>query len=403
MSKKVEKYKKPNLFVYGIFKFVSKIISKLTFRLKITRNELKGVKGGYVVIANHESSIDFINACVAIKRRAHFVVSNSFFQTLPIKGLLESCRVINKNQFQTDFSDMKKMKSVLDHNMPLVIYPAGMMSENGITTPIPSATGKVLKWFAKDVYVAYTKGSYLTNPKWSKRMRKGRITLDVYKLFSVDDLKNSSETELQKKIENALYYDAYQNQKEDLVKYSHGDDVEGLENVLYQCPHCLKEYSIEVKNKNILKCSHCGYEVKANNYGLLEPSSSDKKIIFDTPSAWATMIEKNVEKNINDDFKLQGNTEIQLIDEKKHKFVKAGQGSIILNKNEFVLEGNVNGEQINKKFPVKNFPIVPFKPGKCFELQEGKKIYRLVLENGRETMKWINSLKILHRLKQVDK
>ena len=403
MSKKVDKYKKPNIFVYGLFRLLSKIISKFMFRLKIIRNEVKGVKGSYVIIANHESSIDFINTCVAIKKRAHFVVSNSFFQTLPIKGLLESCQVINKNQFQTDFSDMRKMKSVLDHNMPLVLYPAGMMSENGITTPIPEATGKVLKWFGKDVYVAFTKGSYLTNPKWSKRMRKGRITLDVYKLFSEEDLKNLNETELQDKVENALYYDAYKNQKEDLVKYSHGDDVEGLENVLYQCPHCLKEYTIEVHNKNTLKCSSCGYEAKANMYGLLEPVSSDKKVVFDTPSDWATMIEKNIEKNVDDNFMLQSNAEIQLVDQKKHKFVHAGNGSVVLNKNEFILDGNVNGEQINKKFPVKNFPIVPFKPGKCFELQENKKIYRLVLENGKETMKWINSLKILHRLKQMEK
>ena len=138
-------------------------------------------------------------------------------------------------------------------------------------------------------------------------------------------------------------------------------------------------------------------------YGLLEPVSSDGKVIFDTPSDWATMIEKNIEKNVDDNFMLQSNAEIQLVDQKKHKFVHAGNGSVVLNKNEFILDGNVNGEQINKKFPVKNFPIVPFKPGKCFELQENKKIYRLVLENGKETMKWINSLKILHRLKQAEK
>ena len=65
---------------------------------------------------------------------------------------------------------------------------------------------------------------------------------------------------------------------------------------------------------------------------------------------------------------LHSNAEIQLVDQKKHKFVHAGNGSVVLNKNEFILDGNVNGEQINKKFPVKHFPIVPFKSGKCFEL-----------------------------------
>ena len=69
------------------------------------KNELKGVKGPYVVIANHESAIDFINAAAAIDRRAHFVISNSFYNTMPIKGLIKMAGVIPKQQFQTSFTN----------------------------------------------------------------------------------------------------------------------------------------------------------------------------------------------------------------------------------------------------------------------------------------------------------
>ena len=54
-----------------------------------------------------------------------------------------------------------------------------MMSEDGASTPIPLATGKSLKWLGQDVYVAYVEGSYLTNPKWGRKWRKGQINIDI--------------------------------------------------------------------------------------------------------------------------------------------------------------------------------------------------------------------------------
>ena len=80
---KKNEYKKPNWFIYFLYRMASKFLAKFIFNTKIVRNELKGVKGPYVVIANHESAIDFINACAAINRRAHFVISNSFYNTMP--------------------------------------------------------------------------------------------------------------------------------------------------------------------------------------------------------------------------------------------------------------------------------------------------------------------------------
>ena len=94
-------YKKPNFFIYGIFYFVSKIISKTKFNLQIKRNEIKNKKGPYVIIANHESQIDFINLAASTSKRLTFVISNSFYNSLKVNPFLKACRVIPKQQFQT--------------------------------------------------------------------------------------------------------------------------------------------------------------------------------------------------------------------------------------------------------------------------------------------------------------
>ena len=143
MKKRV---KRPNIFVYSLFFLICKVLATFKFKLKVIRNELKKKKGPCVIIANHEASIDFINLTAAVKRRINYVISNSFYQTLGIKSLLNACGVIPKQQFQTAITDLKKMKEVVQNNGTLTIYPAGLMTENGVSTIIPGSSGKLLKF-----------------------------------------------------------------------------------------------------------------------------------------------------------------------------------------------------------------------------------------------------------------
>ena len=113
MKKTQNKYKKPNPFIYFIYHILCKIIAKFAFNTKVLRNEVKGVKGFYVILANHESKIDFINLAIASKRRMHLVISNSFYQTMSIKPLMDMIQVIPKQQFQTTPANIKKMKRAM--------------------------------------------------------------------------------------------------------------------------------------------------------------------------------------------------------------------------------------------------------------------------------------------------
>ena len=72
------------------------------------------------------------------------------------------------------------MKAVVEEKGILVIYPAGLMCEDGLSTPIPNATFRFLQWMHADVYMAKTYGTYFCTPKWSKKRRRGRTYLDVY-------------------------------------------------------------------------------------------------------------------------------------------------------------------------------------------------------------------------------
>ena len=323
---KKKNYKKPNTIIYSFGRLCAKIYTKFVLNLKVEKNETKNAKGAYVLLANHEASIDFMSLLATLKGKVIYVVSNAYYQTNPIKWLLDACKIIPKQQFYTSVANMKRMKAAIDHNLPLAFYPAGLMTGNGISTPIPDATGKSLKWFGCDVYAAVTKGSYLSKPKWSKIGRKGKVTLNIIKLFSAEEVKSLDETVLLNRVKEVLDYDSYENQKKALIPFKNGNNIEGLENVLYKCPKCGKEFCMESTQFDTLTCRHCKNQVKANKYGLLE-KVNPTDVIFDSPSDWSRYIINDL-KNSESNITLESPCKVQMINYEKRKFEFVGHGLV---------------------------------------------------------------------------
>lgn len=393
------RYTKPNLFIYRLAQVISWFVATFIFRRKILRNEIKGKQGAYVVIANHQAAYDFVNLIGLTHRPMTFVISSSFYNSLPIKGLLDKMGVIPKQQFQTSVRDMKKMKSVIAKEQPLVIYPAGLMCEDGLSTPIPAATYKFLKWLGTDVYVTRASGTYFAMPKWSKGMRPGRTYMDVYKLFSKEDLETLDVEQIREKTDEALLFDAYREQEKLRVRYKNNSNIEGLEHVLYMCPYCEREFAMEVRDGSALRCTCCGYEEVSDEYALLHKTSQNGEELRYV-SDWSKLILECLKKRVEqgDDNGLSCRTGIHMVDPEKSKFREVGSGTLSLTKERICLEGTIHGESVSIEVPVASIPTLPFGPGKYLEVQQGDAIYRCALEDGRQVMKFINLVKIFHEM-----
>lgn len=393
-------YKKPNIFLYRFIQAAGWLLSVFVFRKKTLRNEIRGVKGAYVLLANHEAQFDVANIVCATSRPMTFVASNSFYNSLPIHGIMEKLAVIPKQQFQTSLSEMKKIKAVIDSGNPLTIYPAGLMCEDGLSTPIPRGTYEFLRWLDADVYIAKTSGTYFTMPKWTKGLRPGRTYMDIYRLFTKEELRSLSIEEIKKRADDALLFDAYREQESLRCRYAKNDNIEGLQNVLYMCPHCENEFTMGVKNKHSIFCESCGYEEQSDKYAFLHVKSKIGKEIRYV-SDWSRRIFQKVKEDIKrfPDLMLKAETRIDMIDYEKHKFIPVGEGTLSLTGREISLNGMINGEALNVSASTANYPTLPFSPGKYVELQVKDKIYRCVLNDGRLAQKFINTIKALYELK----
>ncbi len=388
-------YQKPRLFPYRTAQVIGRLASKLVFRCRTLRNEIKNQTGPYVVIANHQSMLDFVNLIGATRRPMSFVISQSFFRSLPLTGFMEKMGVIPKQQFQTAPHDLKQMKAVLAAGQPLVIYPAGLMCEDGLSTPIPTATYKFLKWLDADVYAARTVGSYFVMPKWGKGLRPGRTTMDIYKLFSKEELAELPIEAIAEKTDAALLFDAYAEQEQLQAIYKNNDNLEGLEQVLYLCPHCKKEYTMAVKDRSTITCTACGYTEQADRYGFLHKVGTVGPEIRHV-SDWSRMIRREMAERIDSGqlLSLSAPTEILTLDPIKHTFLSIGEGTI-----EVSAQGiRLHGPSLEVGLSPVNIPSLPFSPGRYLELQQGDAIYRCRLKQGRQVMKLIHMIQIFHTL-----
>ena len=400
MKKQKTVCRRPNALLYGIVRLGSKLACRFVFPLQVKRNELTGTAGRRILICNHEAAIDFLPVYAAVKERCNMVASNSIVMSIPVVAPLAArMGVICKNQFQTAITDMRAMKRVVDSEQLLVIFPAGMMTESGTSTPIPRSTAKALKWLDADVYVGKVGGTYLTAPKWSKARRKGRITLDIYKLADREEFSALSVEQAEALVDAHLAFDAYRANESDRVAYKKGDNVEGLENVLFRCPSCGRDFTVRAEGNKLL-CTACGFALESDVYGLLhDPAGGEPLLRY--PSDWYDKIQDEIAALVaaDPDYRFTAQADVYKINHKRHRYEKAGRAAVTMTFERFVLDGELFGEKFYQEIPTAPFPILPFQPGKRFEIQVGRDIFRICPDDGRVVMQWILVLKAAFRLR----
>jgi len=239
-------------------------------------------------------------------------------------------------------------------------------------------------------------------PKWTKGFRSGRTTMDIYKLFDGEELKTLEYDQIRRRAEDAMLFDAYEEQEQLRFAYKNGDDIRGLEHVLYACPHCGEEFSVTAEGRSTLRCGNCGYAQTGDKLGFLHRNSDFGREIRHV-SDWSRLIHDGIRDRLarGEEMVLTTGAQIQMVDPQKNRYVPVGAGRLTLNREKFLLEGELHGEEFRLELPADGYPSLPFSPGKYLELQDGKTIYRCVLEDGRLAMKFIHVVKALYEQKQT--
>ncbi len=391
-------YKKPGFFAFEIYRMMCIYVSKIVLNGHVVRNEFKGVKEPCVVLMNHESGLDHCCMGLLTKRRITYVIAESRYYTTKFFWLFKQLHTVNKKQFRTDLNDIKNMKAVIDGGGCLIIFPAGVCTACGMHTELPAATGKFLKLLGADVYVAKISGVYLSNPKWSDIKRRGGVDVDAYRLISAEALKSGTYDEIYQLADEALKYNDYEWQEKKMVKFKNGNNIVGLENVLYSCPVCGGFKSILHKGKDTIYCEKCGFEEKADEYGFLHKVSSNG-VEIRYPSEWFRAINRDLKNTISQDdsFRYEFSGKIFTLSIKRHKFVFVANGRVVVDKEKIVVITECEEKLLDET--TKSYLSIPSIPGKYLDLQHVDGIYRVYPDDGKDVSVFLDTVKAINDIK----
>ncbi|MBR2344076.1 MAG: 1-acyl-sn-glycerol-3-phosphate acyltransferase [Clostridia bacterium] len=271
LHKKHKKPKKPNIFFRTLMRLIS-IPDLLATHFKSEKIGMERLGRGEncFVLMNHSSFIDLeIAATLLYPRPFNIVATTDGF--IGKDWLMRQIGCIPTKKFVSDATmvrDMMYAAKKLHSNV--VMYPEAGYSFDGTSTTLPDSIGKCVKVLGLPLVMIQTFGAFSRDPLYNNlQKRKVRVSAKMEYLLSPEEISAMSDTEITALVREKFGFDSFRWQQENRIKIDEPFRADGLERVLYKCPHCGAEGKTEGHGTS-LTCHACGKDYYLDEYGLLE-------------------------------------------------------------------------------------------------------------------------------------
>jgi len=332
-----------------------------------------------IIVSNHCSFMDWYIVKLCFKRlKIHFLTSNYYLDGHWYSSLLRKAGLIGKDVFSADRKSAIECVRTLKMGGVLGLFPEARISASSHSEDFPEETATLIKRMGITVYAVKIEGASLMMPKWGGLNRNCVVEATAKKLFDGPELKEMSTDEIQWLLKDAISFDDFEYlERHPEMHISLKDGAKGLGNILFRCPACKKDGTIESDGMNV-RCTSCGFET----------TMDDRYHFHDGPywtiQEWHEAIRKKYQDEIakNPDFKLSGNARI------RGKEGYAGSGVCSLSRDGLSYVGTDSGKEVSLFFPSSSFYVLPYKAGDNFVIFDKGRCYVFCLENGKETVMW---------------
>ena len=331
-------------FIYRILKIIIEPFLKM--KLNYSYEKAKPTSGPYIVLANHNTDYDPILVGLAFRNQMYYVASEHIFRWGFVSKLINFLvapipRVKAKTEIQTVMNILKRLRMGAN----VCMFAEGNRSFSGETGEIHPATGKLIKKSGVTLITFRLDGGYFTSPRWSKTLRRGKMSGRMVKEYSPEELKSMTSDEVIQAIRNDLYVNAYEEQEKNPVSYLGKNLAENLETALYLCPSCNKIATLKSEG-NRLFCD-CGLDLNYNSYGYLSSNNNDIPP-FETVLDWYKFqdarLKEDIEriKNLGPDELIYSDEDQTLWKANRGKNEMIGTGTLLLYNNRLVFDCSNN-------------------------------------------------------------
>ena len=310
-----------------------------------------GLKPPYILLCNHNAFMDFkVATQVIYPNRANYVVAIDGF--IGREWLLRNVGCICKRKFTNDTVLVRQIRKVLDNGDIAVIYPEARYSLCGTTAVLPASLGKLCKMMNVPVATLICHGHHVNSPFWNLHSRGVKPTEADYSLiFTPEQLELATPDEINDRIVEAFQYDDFAWQKERGIRTPYAKRAEGLHKVLYQCPHCGKEYKMS-SHGTILQCDACGKQWEMTELGELKALEGGTE--FSHIPDWYEWERANVRKEVREGTYSTGELPVRVYSlPNAARFIHLGEGKMVHDGNGFHVWGtDVDGDPFEMTLPV---------------------------------------------------
>ena len=267
-----------------------------------------------LVIANHVTTWDPLFVALSFSEKPlYFVASEHLMRTPFVAGLLNTLvEPIARKKGSIGTDTVKACLRHLKEGRSVCIFAEGDATWDGKSGKIFPATGKLAKISGASLLTYRIEGGYYSLPRWAEQSRKGKVYGHPVKLYSPEELKSMTASQVVDAINRDIYEDADARQQEWHVAYESDCAAEHLETALFLCPRC-RQISTLHSEGDKLQCV-CGASWHLTKVGCLEPEEpfrtiADwdawqleelKKMEFDPEKPWFSdsgLVLKELEKN----------------------------------------------------------------------------------------------------------
>ena len=235
----------------------------------------------FVLICNHVTNLDMVWVGLSVDKHLYFVSSEHVVRKgIGGKMVQTFFHPIVREKATVGLTTVVEMKKHLTAGHNVGLFAEGVRSADGRSNKIVPSTAAVLKKLGFTVVTFKLHGGFFTSPRWSSDIRRGEMSGELVHIYSPEDIKNMSAEELDTAINNDIYEDAYEYNKDRKIAFKSKKAAEGIEFELVVCPKCKKMATIHSKGCTFY-CD-CGLKGVYNEYGLL----SGEGFSFTTIPEW---------------------------------------------------------------------------------------------------------------------
>ena len=262
----------------------------------INKINMEGIEPPYLLLATHASMLDFPLMYKAVAPYgANNVVAIDAIRDVG-DWLMRQLGCICKRKFVKDLHLIKNMKYSIETLGDIVcVYPEARYSFDGTTSFLPDSLGKSGKLMKVPVVVLRMYGPFISAPQWNKVEQHLPLRADLVCVANAEEVKTLSAAELNARIHKELQRDEYAWQKEEGIRNTYEKRAEGLHHILYQCPHCKKEFEMYTKGTKIW-CNACKKVWEMSELGELHAEEGETE--FSHIPDWMAWERQNVREEV---------------------------------------------------------------------------------------------------------